>query len=353
MELSKRFHVLLGIAGACSLLLSAGCEPVAAVRPARSPAEIDPFRDRPLRTGKPRVLVLMPASSQTLEVWSSLSQELGADFDVVTRRIQAETTTRAIGDAIASVKPACLVLMDNTTLRLYSRYQHQQPRDFHHPPAIVALTSFLAEQSAAIENAIGIAYEVPAVTQFSRLRTLIKRPIRRVGVVFRPALEPFVRRQAMLAKAEHLEIVGRQVVAAPQTDDIRDALTSLVERSKVDALWVLNDNALLSPELVASAWLPALSADQRLPVVVGVGALVRMSPPLGTLAMIPDHESLGAQIASLVFELSEQGFQALEWRVDEPVSIETIINGPQARSYFGFSDAQRTSVDEVVETSEE
>lgn len=348
MELGRRAHVLWGIGSAVGLLLSA-CEPATTAGPARAPTQADPFRDPAWRAGKPRVLVLMPTSSQTIEVWTSLSQELSADFDVVTRRVDGGTSTRFVGDAIATLQPACLVLMDNTTLRIYGQYQRQRRPGSQNPPAVVVMTSFLAEQAGALENAIGIAYEAPAVTQFSRLRMLINRRIRRVGVVFRPSLEPFVRRQAALARAENIEIVARRVAAAPHVNEVRHALSELIDTPRVDALWVLNDNMLLTPELVTTAWLPALGSARPLPVVVGVRSLIRTSPPLGTFAMIPDHESLGVQAASLVFELSEQHFQATSWRVDEPVSLKTIINGAQARSHFGFNDTQRSNVDEVVE----
>lgn len=345
---SSRLRVLACLAGACGLLVGAGCDPVRAARPARSPIAADPFDDPTLRSGKPRVLVLMPEFPQTLEVWASLRQELRSDFDVVSRRIEPDAEVELIAQAIASVGPACIVVMDNPTLRLYKTYQRDSPPNTKHPPAIVVMTSFLEEQAGTLKNVVGIAYEVPAVTQFAHLRTLLRRPMKRVGVVHRGLLSGFIERQRELTKAESIELVSVKVGDAPDAEELRAALDRLVVQRGVHALWVLNDNTLLTPELLELAWLPAISGERPIPVVVGVASLVANSQ-VGTFAMIPDHEALGAQAAGLIFELADEAFQSTGKLIEAPVAIKTIINGKQARSYFGFNDALRAKVDEVVE----
>ena len=349
MGLSSRVRVAACLAGAWALLVGTGCDPVSTMRPGHVPTTLDPFHDPVLRPGKPRVLVLMPQFPQTLEVWASLHQELAPDFDVITRRIDPDAQVELVARAIATVKPACVVVMNNPTLRLYVAYQQASPQGTTYPPAIVVMTSFFEEQAASVGNAIGIAYEVPAVTQFARLRKLIDRPIKRVGVIHRKHLDHFVQHQGALAKAEHIELVAVRVADAPTVDELRSALDRLLLNERVDALWVVNENALLTPALIENAWLPATSGDNPIPVVVGVAGLVQGSPALGTFAMIPDHEALGAQAASLVFELADADWQISGKLVEAPVSIKTIINGEQARVHFGFSDNRRDQVDEVVE----
>lgn len=349
MDMSYRARLLACLAGGCALLASTACDPLTAGQSPRAAAAGNPFNDPPLRPGKPRVLVLMPEFAQTLEVWASLRQELSPDFDVISRRIEPNAEVELIAQAIAHTRPTCIIIMNNPTLRLYRAFQRANPPATHYSPAIVVLTSFLEELAAGVKNAIGIAYEVPAVTQFAHLRTLIKQRITRVGIVHRPRFEQFVQRQREFAKREHIELVGVSAGSSPDVESVRSALNQLIVRDTVDALWVLNDNALLTSELLESAWLPAMSGARRVPVVVGVASLVTGASRLGTFAMVPDHEALGAQTASLVFELAEADWQTAGKGVEAPVSIKTIINGPQARTYFGFSEALRTRVDEVLE----
>jgi hypothetical protein len=63
---------------------------------------------------------------------------------------------------------------------------------------------------------------------------------------------------------------------------------------------MLNDNGLVrNAEFVDGAWRTELR-DARLPLIVGVANLVEPSFPLGTLAVVPDHEALGLQAANLL-----------------------------------------------------
>src|SRR5690606_10258684 len=126
------------------------------------------------------------------------------------------------------------------------------------PPAVVVMASFLEEQYLYIENVTGIAYEVPGVTLVTNFRALVSTPIRRVGVIYRPVFKRYVARQRQLAEREQIETVGAAVPDKPTVKEVQGALRRLQRDAKVDVLWVLNDNSLLTPELVAGAWMPAL-----------------------------------------------------------------------------------------------
>jgi putative ABC transport system substrate-binding protein len=291
----------------------------------------------------------MPATVQAAAVWDGLERELADDFDVVTARIEKDSKPADIAEAIAQSKPACVVILNNPTLRLYKQYQQGQPKGSSFPPAIVAMTSFLEQSYRDVQNATGIAYEVPAVIQFVKLRSLVTRPVQRVGVAYRGPFRAYIQRETQLAKMEQIEIVGREVPREPDQAALKTALSDLLSKDHVDALWVLNDNALLTPDLIGAVWVPEVSGETRVPVIVGVPSLLSKSYPVGTFAMVPDHAALGMQAANLVFDLSENGWRIQEPSIKLPISIKTLVRFQEVRQRFGLKDGGLESVENVDE----
>src|SRR4029078_503727 len=121
--------------------------------------------------------------------------------------------------------PNCLVLMDNPTVKLYRAYQkaHQGPP----LPAVGVMSSFLEELRGDLPNTSGVAYEVPGVTAFVNLRSVIERPVARVGVLHRPPFRRFIERQKVLAAKEQVTIVAQEVPPDPSAGDVRRALRAL------------------------------------------------------------------------------------------------------------------------------
>jgi hypothetical protein len=295
------------------------------------------------------VLVLMPNTQQAESVWEGLNGDLASEFDVVTVRVERDTPVGAVAAAIQRVKPTCLVLMNNPTVRLYHQYQHDQPRGSVFPPAVIVMTSFLEQTYRDVQNATGIAYEVPGVIQFVKLRSIVSRPVKRVGVVYRAPFASFLARQQQLARAEQVELVGEEVSRDPGRSEVSAALGRLFEKDRVDTLWVLNDNALLSPALLSSVWIPAVN-ENHVPVIVGVQSLVSKDYPVGSFAMLPDHVALGVQAANLVFDLSDHGWKVGDRPIQLPISIRTTVQLRQVRD-FGLREGGLDGVDQVVGTA--
>lgn len=307
------------------------------------------FKPVPRRPSKPAILVLMPDTPQAAQVWTGLQSELASDFDVITSRIEKDSALEDLSAAIDQTHPACLVLLNNPTLRLYKRYQQSKPQGTRFLPAIAVMTSFLEESARGVENLTGIAYEVPGVIQFVKLRSIVARPVRRVGLVYRLPFRAYVVRERQLASMEQVEVVGKEVPRDPEPDAVRGALTELLDRDRVDALWVLNDNALLSPDLISSVWLPAVNGTTHVPVIVGVPSLLGKNYPVGSLAMVPDHVALGVQTANLVFDLADKQWQLVDHAIKLPISIKTLVEVRQVRDNFGLQPGGLDNIDESVE----
>lgn len=89
-------------------------------------------------------------------------------------------------------------------------------------------------------------------------------------------------------RVEKLTFVRQELPNKPRVQDLRAALVNL-ERARLDAIWLPNDNALLSPRFLANVWLPYVSRLGA-PVVVAVPSLVNEHAEFGTFAAIPDTQ---------------------------------------------------------------
>jgi hypothetical protein len=352
--------VKAGVLAALLLVPIGGCrlaKPVAGAGdasngPATSnAAEIDdgrPMHDPARRAGFPLVFVSMPRAASFQATRRSLITELSKTYDVSTFVVGPETGLAELGGALERAAPACVVLMNNTSVRLYRDYQRAH-RGGKFPPAVVVMTSFLEDIRHDLVGATGISYEVPAVTAFVGLRAAIAAPVTRVGVLHGAYSRDFVERQRRLMAQEHFEIVPVEVRGVdPSLKDVRAALRALKSAHHVDALWILNDNRLLKDgRFLLEAWTPALES-LGVPVVVGAEPLVNAQAPFGTFAVLPDHAALGVQAANLILDLAEDGWRADEHPIELPLSTISLLDVEQARSRFGLRAGALDHIDRPV-----
>ncbi len=297
------------------------------------------------------VLIALPSSRDFLDARKGLVTEIKRDFNVVTLVVTPSTRVAELAAVIERTSPVCLVLMNNATVALFRQYQEQiGPRET--PPAVVLMTSFLEESSSRVKNVTGIAYEVPGVTAFVHLRSVVKAPVTRIGVVFRPAFGRFIERQKILAAREHFELVPVPVPADVSADGLLDALRALTDQARVDALWMLNDNGLIRDgRFLTDTWRLALR-DVSLPLLVGIPNLVDPLESFGTLAVVPDHEALGLQTANLLFDLADNDWKVEGRGIDLPLSVKTIVDMKQAREHFGLKQGAERHIDRPLDGEE-
>jgi putative ABC transport system substrate-binding protein len=101
-------------------------------------------------------------------------------------------------------------------------------------------------------------------------------------------------------------------------------------------------------EFVDDTWRSVLS-EAKLPLIVGVPNLVDPSSPLGTLAVVPDHEALGLQAANLIFDLLENDWQVESHPVELPLSVKTVVDVKQVRANFGLRADALKRIDRALE----
>jgi hypothetical protein len=300
----------------------------------------------PRRSGADTLVVFMPDSAHTRQAWETMKDELQTTFNLTTRVVTSETQERDLERDINAAQPKAVVLMGNLPMNLYLKYQAKHPAE-RIPPAVVVMASFFDEQRPLFRNATGIAYEIPGISTFVSLRSFVYARIQRVGVVYRPLFASYLEKQGRLAHVEQVELVPMEVSSDPGPYEIRSALDQLMNKEKVDAIWVLNDNTLLEPELVAKGWLYMLHRNPKL-VVVGVSSLVDTRLHFGSFAMLPDHAGLGVQTANLIFKLAEEGWDASAQPTELPISVQTVVDLPWTSQHFQVREDALERIDRIV-----
>jgi len=289
----------------------------------------------------------MPDTTQTREVWTGLSDDLGKHYRLVAVHAEAHEAGAAIAEGMRRHQPSGLVLMNNPTVEGYRRLQAEATSTAF-PPAVIVMSSFLEGKPAHLRQATGISYEVPLITVVTNLRKLIATPIDRIGVVHRASLSGFVRRQAELAHREQTAVVREEVSQAPNASEIKRALRRLKQRC--DAIWVLNDDRLLTPRLLADGWLHGLNEPPWVPTIVGAASLVSPSQSFGTFAVLPDHTALGAQAANLMLDIADNDWVLPDSGAAQlPLSTTTTVDLTQARERFALRPSALAQVDKVLE----
>lgn len=297
--------------------------------------------------GKGIILVAMPDTHQTREVWAGLCDELGKDYRLVAVHVDGAAGAANIGEGLRRHRPAGLVLMNNPTVAAY-RSLRSSAGASRFPPAVIVMTSFLDGAPLQVLDATGISYEVPLITVVTNLRKLIASPIERVGVIRRGPQRGFVDRQRALARREQISVVEQEVSASPNASELKWALRRM--KDGVDAIWILNDDNLLAPRLIADGWLPGLSERPFRPAIVGAASLVSPAQSFGTFAVLPDHAALGVQAASLVFDIADNGWAVgADAQVQLPLSTTTTVDLTQVRERFVLREDALRQVDHILD----
>lgn len=302
------------------------------------------FVDPPRREGTEAVLVMLPANSASAEVRQGLLESVGEEYDIVTRVVGGKVTADDINTAMTEVSPAAVVLLNNATIKAYKAWQKTQGDDKEFPPAMLLMASYLKEFAGDVQAATGIVYEIPSVSIFSNLRKLVKHEVKRVGVLHRPNLKTFIEGQQKLAAIEKFELVAVEMPADPDAREVRRAVRRLSK--EVDALWVLNDNGLLTSKMLTKAWVPGLRRN-TLPVVVGVKALVAEQAVLGTFAVLPDHMEMGLQAGNMLLEIADEDWTT-EGGFEQPIAVKTVMHVGFARDHLGLIEDRKDRINVLV-----
>ena len=279
------------------------------------------------------------------EAYRGLKDELRGDFDVEEHIVDKRCSVEEFAGVIRLYKPKLVILMDNPVIALFRKYQAALPDGERAIPSITIMGVMIQDAITDVQNGCGISYEIPIVTSAVSLRSVLKRPIKKIGVIHREIFTGFLEENREFCGKEGMEIIG--AVLPDRSDSygarIKEALMEFSRRG-IDALWVPNDKFLLQPDIIRDVWKRVVS-KYKIPVIVGVEVLVNPELNFGTFAVIPDHVSLGSQAAGMVYDIKDNGWKCDGHQVDPPLSVYKILNLPQAKKIFKISEENLKGID--------
>jgi hypothetical protein len=295
------------------------------------------------------ILLVRPEGSHFTAVVKGITDDLGSDGVINELIVDESMNKNSINAAIKKYKPMVVVLLDNMAIKSYRDYVIDIPDSVSVQPSIILMGIMVEKAIEGIRNAEAISYEIPIVTSAVNLRTISGLPITKIGVINRELMNELIEQNKEQCSREGITIVSRSLPDQKRTMsvDLRKALDELFVKEKVDALWIPNDNKLLTPYLVTSVWIPKVK-QYRKPVIVGLEALVDPKLDFGTLAVLPDHESLGTQVASLVMSARKNGWVVESGKVEPSISVIKVLNQRQASKLFNIQEMNIVGIDKVL-----
>ena len=248
-------------------------------------------------------------------------------FDMVLPR---EPDLKMINDYIGVVNPDMIVLMDTKAINAYKTWIYKFPELAPFPPTILMMSPFVESELDQITNSMAIEFEVQGVTGLRAFRDLFTKDISKVGVIHRSEVTDFIHRQKELCKLEKIELVsvnidkpGKKITSSR----VRSTLRRLFRKEKVDAIWILNDNVLLTRDILSKAWIPTLNRYE-VPTIVGLDRFVieDQFSGFGQFGVVPDPFELGTLAAQTILDVRDQDWKIKDERLLPPISVFKYLN---------------------------
>lgn len=270
-------------------------------------------------------LVLRAPGNDFSEVVNGMSDDLEGDIRFSELVVNADTRVGDVATQIKKQQPKVIVLIGNSSVNLYTKYQQAFPEQ-KFPPSIALAALFVDKFIPFIKNATGIRYEIPLVTSVVNMRLLMKKQIKKVGVVYRSWMQDIFDENVAYCQAEGIELIGGKL---PNKDrnmnrKIKHQLQELIDQ-EVDVIWLLNDNQLINQKALKKVWLPLIKRS-KMPVIVGIKSLLATKLNLGSFAIVPDHYGLGVQASSVLLEIMENNWSIVDQSIEHPLSVKQIVN---------------------------
>lgn len=275
-------------------------------------------------------LVIRGKASEFDEVVRGMSDDLEGELDLQVITIGTGNDLDEIKKAFKSQRPDLVVLLDNKSINLYAEFQGKN-KDMDFPPAIATAALFVDKFVGKLKNAVGIRYEIPAVTSAVAMRNIVTKPIRKIGVVYRSVMEDVIQENAKYTKSEGIELVGIAIDTSDGPEATAKQIGKALDKFEddVDAIWILNDNALFTSakdkkRVMLRTWM-ASRQKSELPAIVGHPNFMTKIP-LGSFAIVPDNYGLGAQTAGVIFEIMDNDWQIDDADVLQPLSVKKFVS---------------------------
>ena len=293
-----------------------------------------------------KVMVVRPEGKGFSEASEGILSEVPSNLLVDQYIYDVIVDKQKFTKRLSGFRPDFLILMDNPSVYAYKEFL-QETKDKLELPSLSMLGIDIGQSMEGLKNAVGINYEVPLVTSIVDFRNIVKDSIHRVGVIHRNVMADFIRKNQDFCRDEKIDLIAMQL--AKSEEENLESITNNLKllNGKVDAFWVLNDNVLLTREIIIKVWIP-LASQFKKPIIVGAEPLASPGINFGSFAVVPDHYSLGVQAINRVLDYFEYGTLEGELKIEEPLSTHKVLNKRQDETFFRLKDTIHQTIDKVL-----
>ncbi|MBI4611447.1 MAG: hypothetical protein HY726_20845 [Candidatus Rokubacteria bacterium] len=183
-------------------------------------------------------------------------------------------------------------------------------------PVIFVMVPNPRKHSLEAQNIAGIALDIPVERQFATYKSLAPS-IRTIGVIYDPE-----KTGATVAEAGRVaDKLGLKLIATPVSShkQVPAALRGML--GKIDALWMVADDTVVTPE--SFKFLSLTAFEHNLPLItvseifVEVGALASLSP---------DYGDIGRQACQLLTEIASGRLSLAGVNIIFPAKVNLAVN---------------------------
>lgn len=188
------------------------------------------------------------------------------------------------------------------------------------------------------ENIGGISLDIPIAQQLAVYRSMVKG-LNALGVIFDPQRSGDIVEEARkVAEQQGLVLLTREVSSRKQ---VPAALRDLIREEQIDALWMIPDETVVTPE--SFKFLLITSIEHDLPFLAASDIFVKV----GALASVtPDYTDLGRQSCELANALTSGEMSLAAMDTVLPAKVNLAINLKTAKQ-IGLSIPE-----EVIESAD-
>ena len=194
-------------------------------------------------------------------------------------------------------------------------------RAFDDVPIVFIMVPNWEKYGLEAKNVTGVALQRPIKSQLETLKALAQGG-KRIGVLYNPRFsKSVIEAAADAAKALSVTLVAAKVESS---EDIPATAKGL--GGKVDALWMIADRAVATPDAVQA--IIKLARDTKVPVL----ALSEQQVREGALASLsPNSIAIGQQAGRLATKILEQKLEPGSIPVAQPEGLDLTINTTTAK----------------------
>lgn len=278
-----------------------------------------------------RLTVLMPKGEKFEKVYSGIKEEMDGEY--ILSVVHSEDDIAANVKAIEESNPGAMIIMDNSSVKTLKAYQSKNGSKV---PVFATMMLQVENSVKELKNTSGIKFEIPAFTVFSNLKYISKGAFKTVTVFYRKNFAELIKSSQKMLARENISLNAKCIDCEKDIKPkkvykrLKNLLDEAEDEDKLEVVWVLADNVILTPKLMKKFWIKKV-VKKKVPVVVPLDGWVNPKMKFGMLAFNPDYPRLGGQISQMVREVFENESSTEEIGFEELISVYGVLNSKMAK----------------------